>query len=407
MSKRIVFLSQYYPPEMGAPQSRLFETINGLRSLGWDVMVVTAMPNYPTGKIFTAYRYKLWYTEQQENVSIFRTWLYASNSKKTIPRVLSMLSFSLTCLLSLLKIRKFKPQIILTESPPLTLALSGLLLSKLSSCKHILNISDIWPLSAHELGALKKGLLYNTLERLEQFVYRASDAGTGQSGEITEHLSKKGMHHVHLYRNGVDASRFTTTARNIDNKPLKIVYAGLLGVAQGIYQLSTQINYASLNAELHIYGDGAERNDIENFARTSKHSTGIYFHGSVSRNEIPDILTQYSCTIIPLVKPIYGAVPSKIYEAMAAGLPILFAGGGEGAAIIEEHKCGWTFTPGDFRSIETLVQNLNGNSQNLLKEISDNCKYAATHIFDRKIQIESLDYFLTSHAYNNRSRSKA
>ena len=395
-SNRIVILTQYYPPEMGAPQSRLFETAQGLKSRGWDVQIVTSMPNYPTGSIFKGYKRKLYIKETHEGISVIRTWIFASNSKKAIPRILSMLSFSLTCLLSIFALRKFKPEFILTESPPLTLALSGITLSALCGAKHIVNVSDIWPLSAYELGAINKGPLYSVLEWLEKLVYRYSYAATGQSDEIIAHLNNAQIKHVHLCRNGVDINRFTQPQANIqaDGK-IRIVYAGLLGVAQGIYDLCTQLDYASLNAELHIYGDGAEQKKISEYI-DSHPDCAVVYHGKAGRAEIPVILSQYQCTIIPLIKPIFGAVPSKIYEAMAAGLPIIFAGGGEGAKIIQDHQCGWICEPRSFIEMSAILDKIKNTPPEEMRRISDNGRNAALHFFNRETQIDSLNHFLKS-----------
>ncbi|MFN9581832.1 MAG: glycosyltransferase family 4 protein [Bacteroidota bacterium] len=396
MNNRIVILTQYYPPEMGAPQSRLFETAQGLKKRGWDVRIVTSMPNYPTGKIFNGYKRKIYSHETHEGIHITRTWIYASNSKKAFPRIVSMLSFSFTCLLTLFALRKFKPAFILTESPPLTLALSGITLSALCSARHIMNVSDIWPLSAFELGAVKKGTLYSILDWLEKQAYRNSYAATGQSEEILTHLKKAKIKHVHLCRNGVDINRFAQkSAYETHDDTLRIVYAGLLGVAQGIYDLCTHIDYASLGAELHIYGDGAEQKMITDYIDTHP-GCGVVYHGKAGRNEIPTILSTYQCTIIPLIKPIYGAVPSKIYEAMAAGLPIIFAGGGEGAKIIRDHRCGWICEPLSFIEMSAVLEKIKSTPREEMKRLSENGRNAAIQFFNRETQIDSLHHFLTS-----------
>lgn len=105
--------------------------------------------------------------------------------------------------------------------------------------------------------------------------------------------------------------------RKRSNGNLIIVYAGLLGVAQGILEICQKIDFKSLGAEFHIYGAGGEQYLIEEFLMTNS-ERGIFFHGRVSRDEIPGLLKQADVTLIPLVKNIFGAVPSKIYESMAA-----------------------------------------------------------------------------------------
>jgi glycosyltransferase involved in cell wall biosynthesis len=391
--KKITILTQYFPPEMGAPQSRLWETAVGLKKRGWQVHIITAMPNYPTGKIFENYKGKLYSNETIEGITIQRFWLYASNSKKTIPRIINMLSFSWMCLFAWFKLIKIKPNYIMTESPPLTLALSGLILSKTTGAKHIMNVSDLWPLSAYELGAIEKGNLFSLLEWLEKFLYKNSFACTGQSQEIITAIKNKGGIRCHLYRNGVDFERFDikTKPNNMDTS--KIVYAGLLGVAQGILVLCKAVPFKQLGFEFHIYGDGAEKKELEAFL-TKNPDCGIYYQGNAPRKEIPTILHQYDLTIIPLIKPIFGAVPSKIYEAMAAGLPIIFAGGGEGAKLIKQHNTGWICEPSDFIAMTKTLSEISKLGAEELNQIKANCKLAAQNTFNREIQINQLHNFL-------------
>jgi glycosyltransferase involved in cell wall biosynthesis len=381
---------------MGAPQSRLFETAHGLQKIGWDVKVITSLPNYPTGKIFSNYKKKIFTNEILNEIQVWRYILYSSNSKKSLPRIISMFTFSFMVLLSIFKVRNFKPDYIFTESPPLTLGLSGLILAKLSDAKHILNISDLWPLSAFELGAISKGFLYRRLEGIESFLYKKSFACLGQSEEIVSCLLEKGAIRTLLFRNGVDTNRFQEfdyTENAIQNTKVKIVYAGLLGVAQGILELCKQINFSDFNCEFHIYGQGVEKKDIELYL--SENSTkGIFLHEPIHRDLIPETLSKYDATIIPLIKPIFGAVPSKIYEAMAAGLPIIFSGGGEGANIIEKLHLGWTCKPSDFYEIQLALFNLGKMPKHELLDRKTHAKNIAKQYFDRMMQIEKLDKFL-------------
>lgn len=393
-TKKIVILTQYFPPEMGAPQSRLFETAKGLKELGWDVFVITAMPNYPSGKISENYKGRLFYNEKIDDINVFRTWLFASNSKKSMPRILSMLSFSILSLFSVLKIKKFKPDFILTESPPLTLGLSGMIISKIVGAKHLINVSDIWPLSAFELDAISnEGYLYKMLVKVEQFLYKKSYASIGQSNQIVNHLNVNGAKRSWLYRNGVNSSRFKQPMDFEERKPIRIVYAGLLGVAQGLFDIVKNIDLLDGRLELHIYGEGAEKKEIIEFLNCNP-KKGVFINESVKRDKVPDMLSQHHITLIPLRKPIYGAVPSKIYEAMAAGLPIIFAGGGEGAEIIERYELGWICKPSDFSQLNSILITILNTDLELILKKRKNCQFAGQKIFDREIQINKLNELL-------------
>ena len=391
---KISIITQYYKPEMGAPQNRLYEMCLGLKKLDANVSIITAMPNYPTGTIFPEYRGKFFTREQLNGVEILRYWLYASNSRKALPRIWSMFSFSITVLFSLRYLYKRKNDIIIVESPPLTLAVSALLLAKLTRAKLIMNVSDLWPLSAKELGAIRgEGFIYKSLAKLEHFLYKHSIVCMGQSQEIVDYIEEHGAKQTYLFRNGVSPERFNNIKKHQKGDKLLIVYTGLLGYAQGILGICKNINFNEINAEFHIYGAGGEQKDIEQYLSDNPNK-GIYYHGKVSREQIPNVLSIYDCTLIPLVKNIYGAVPSKIYESMAAGLPILFSGEGEGAKIVQENTLGWVSPALDFMALKNNIQEASLNNAKYEHSVIC-CKECAHTKFNRPKQIQSLYNFLS------------
>lgn len=393
---KLAILTQYFYPETGAPQNRLYELSKKFKEYGWEVMVITGMPNYPKGKIFPGYRWKFCCSEKIDTIDVNRYWLFASNSKNKLPRIISMISFSLSSLFICFRLKKFKPDFLFIESPPLTLGYSGYLLSKYSGAKMIMNVSDIWPLSAKELGAIGNGKIYRKLESLEKFLYGKAFINTGQSEEIVSHINNSGDFNTYLFRNGVDVKRFEKPKSYCQSgEIIKIVYAGLLGVAQGIFEIVSKINFKELGAEFHIYGEGTDRKATLDFLKENP-DRGIVVHKSVKSNEIPEILTEYYCTIIPLVNKIYGAVPSKIYEAMAAGVPILFSGSGEGAAIISDNNIGLVSSPRDFDKLKENIIKLR-DSLSLRNEMSENCRKTAEEKFDRNDLIKKFSDKLVSY----------
>lgn len=391
---KITVITQYYKPEMGAPQNRLYEMCRGLKDNGADVSIITGMPNYPTGKIFDAYKGKFTMTEILDEMEVKRYWLYASNARKVLPRIWNMISFSIMVLFSLRYLRKRHNDYIIVESPPLTLGESALILAKLTKSKLVLNVSDLWPLSAKELGAMSEtGLPYRCLEKLEHHLYKKSLFCMGQSQEIVDYIADHGAKEVYLFRNGVDPTRFEGIDVKPENGKVKLVYAGLLGFAQGIADICKSVNFAELGMEFHIYGAGGEQAEIEATIAENP-SRGIFYHGVVSRQELPSKLKEANMTLIPLVKNIFGAVPSKIYESMAAGLPIMFVGEGEGARIVKENNIGLVANSKDYKALEENIKYAVSHPEEM-KVMSDNCKECAQNKFNRPKQIKSLyDYLL-------------
>ena len=392
---KIGLLTQYYKPEMGAPQNRLYEMVRGLKELGNEVYIVTAMPNYPTGKIFPEYQGKIVSHEIMDDIPIKRYWLYASNARKVIPRIWNMVSFSCMALFSACYLRKLHLDYLVVESPPLTLGIVGILLAKIAKCKLVANISDIWPLSAKELGAISEGRLYHILEQLEHKIYHSAHICMGQSQEIVNHIAAHGGKNVYLFRNGVDPTRFPLSIQQSITHPIKLVYAGLLGFAQGVADICKSINFAEIGAEFHIYGAGGEQDEIEQYLQQHPNK-GIYYHGVVSRYELPIKLQSAHLTLVPLVKNIYGAVPSKIYESMAAGLPIMFIGEGEGAKIIQENDIGLVANAKDYTMLKKNIQHIVSHPEEM-KRMSNNCKTCAQTKFNRPKQILDLHQYLLKH----------
>jgi glycosyltransferase involved in cell wall biosynthesis len=392
---KIGIMTQVYKPETGAAQNRLYEMAAGLKSLGWEVSIITSMPNYPHGRIFDGYRGRFFMKETLDDMEVRRYWLYPSNSGKSLPRLLNWISFSLTVLCSFPYLWRKRFDFIVVQSPPLLLGISGLILSRFSRSRMVLNVSDIWPLTARELGAISDGFLYRRLEQVERILYRRSFIRLGQSREIIDHIRGHNAERTFLFRNGVDPSRYReyVTKNNKRHTPA-IVYAGLLGVAQGIVDICRYINFREIRVEFHIYGAGPEQKKLEQFLAAFP-DRGIYYHGQIARDKIPEVMPQYSAALIPLVKHLYGAVPSKIYESMAAGLPILYSGEGEGRKIIEEYDLGWTSSARDFETLKRNMEKVRTNRQELAVK-RQNCLDAAERIFSRAVQVENLNHYLNS-----------
>ena len=287
-----------------------------------------------------------------------------------------------------------RPNAIILNSPPLTVGLVGIFLSKILRARTISNISDIWPLSALELGATRRGRIYSLLERIEKTVYQGSDAISVQSIETRDRiLSLCADKRIFLYRNLDRPSAFIDRYPSLAEHPLRIVYAGLMGVAQGVLEICRQVDFHGIGAEFHLYGDGNERSEIERYVLENANCS-IYVHDSVSKAKMPEILSTFHATIVPLKKHITGAFPSKIYMAMAASLPIFFCGAGEGAQFVRNLGIGWVSDASDYQGLTTHIRQLaamEGSDYNALRE---KIKCIATNRFDLESQFDEFVKFI-------------
>lgn len=387
--KEILIISNYYPPEKGAAANRIEQLTLKLHQNNYKVSVICPLGNYPKGELFPEYKGKFSVTENRDNIIVKRLWIYPSVSKNLIVRILSVLSFSLSLFFYLLF--KKTPQKVVVQSPPLLLSFISVFVLSLKNKRIILNISDLWPLAAIELKALKENSFSHKFSLfLERFIYKKATLIIGQSNEIITHVkslfpNKK----CYLYRNFPDHKVGNFDLIFEENQPIKIFYAGLLGIAQGVLELCKKIDLQGLNIEFHIFGDGAEKNQIETLLSSVK-GKNIFFHGMMERNLLHQKLKTFDIAIVPLKVRIYGSVPSKIFEYGALGFPILYFGGGEGESIVEENKMGWVASVENYTELNNKIQLISKTSKLELFEMKERIFKESQTNFNLDFQMASL-----------------
>ena len=366
--KEILIISNYYPPEKGAAANRIEQLALKLHQNNYKVSVICPLGNYPKGELFPEYKGKFSVTEKRDDIAVKRLWIYPSVSKNLIVRIISVLSFSLSLFFYLLF--KKTPQKVVVQSPPLLLSFISVFVLSLKNKKIILNISDLWPLAAIELKALKENSFSHKFSLfLERFIYKKATLIIGQSNEIITHVkSLIPEKECHLYRNFPDHKVENFDLKLEENQPVKIFYAGLLGIAQGVLEMCEKINLNGLNIELHLFGDGAEKNQIEALISSGK-GKNIFFHGMMERNDLHDKLKTFDIAIVPIKVRIFGSVPSKIFEYGALGFPILYFGGGEGETIVLENNMGWVASVENYTELNSQLQLISKMSKSELFEM--------------------------------------
>ena len=395
MSKKsIKIISFNFPPEKGAASHRILVVAKELKSYGFNVSVVTPLPNYPTGKLFNGYKGSFYLRENIDGINCFRCWILPSNSNNPFIRILSMLSYSFSLLLISPLFFFNKPDIFIIQSPPLLPALTGLLISKIIGSKSVLNVSDIWPLTAVDVGVIKQNSIsFKLFSKVEKYMYKLSNAFIAQSNETVDYLHKFSTKPILLYRNLTRPNFNKDFDFHSIRKNKKVVYAGLLGLAQGVYGICKNINFKSLNIEFHIFGDGVERSKILKYVKNNPNSN-IYIHESLPKRQMQDNLLNYDATIISLKSNIYGAFPSKITMAMAAALPIIFSGDGEGSKIVKEFELGYISKAGDMDGLKnSLIKFSKLKNADILK-IKQNIKQKIEEEFNFEAQQVKLCDFI-------------
>lgn len=387
--EEILIISNYYPPEKGAAANRIEQLALKLYQNNYKVSVVCPLGNYPKGELFPEYKGKFSVTENRDNIIVKRLWIYPSVSKNIFIRILSVLSFSLSLLCYLL-FRK-TPKKVVVQSPPLLLSFLSVMVLSLKKKKIILNISDLWPLAAIELKAVKAGSFSHKVSLfMERFIYKKATVIIGQSEEILTHVKmlfpeKKAF----LYRNFPDHQSDVFTLKTIENEPIKLFFAGLLGIAQGVSELCKQIDLKDLNIELHLFGDGAEKAAIESLIADGKNPKIVY-HGMMDRKALHETLQTFDIALVPLKTRIYGSVPSKIFEYTALGFPVLYYGGGEGETIVAENQLGWVASVGNFEELNQKLVEISKLDKTDLAMMKKSVFNRANHTFDLDNQLKDL-----------------
>lgn len=388
-------VSYFYEPELGAAPSRITNLAKGLKAMGAEVDVLTCLPNYPKGRIFEGYRKRFSMKESVDGINVYRYWTYATVSKNPFKRVLSMTAYAFSLWAFAFKRKLIKGyDRVIVQSPPIMVAASAILLFKKCFGKNtILNVSDLWPGSAVELGFVRKGSVsFKVLSFLERFIYKNASSVMGQSQEIVEHVTRMFPgKRAFLYRN-LQPVLGGANAAHKKNKVLKIVYAGLFGVAQDMLTLLKSIDFKALGVEMHLYGGGNQMDDILSYIKD--HDKNIFYHGYLSKQEVNMEFSKYDLSIIPLAAPIYGAVPSKIFDLLPAGIPILFSGEGEGARIVEECGFGLVSKHGDYKALECNIRKFAEMTADEYSMYTSNCLVAASDTFSFSRQMERFYEFV-------------
>lgn len=393
--KFLIVSSRYYP-EVGAAPVRIANLAKGLKNFGHEVDVLTCLPNHPQNRIYEGYRHCFFRKETIDGINVFRYWTFASVSTNAAKRAMSMFAFAITLWAFAFRYRRIREyDWIILQTPTIVSAASAMRLFKgLYRKKVLLNVSDLWPLTGVSLGAMREGdASYKYMDRLESMLYERCDAVIGQSEEILEYIRRKQpQKKSFLYRNLQPdvRSREYGTKRH---QPLKIVYAGMFGVAQGILELIRNVDFGKLGAEIHLYGGGGEAEAIK--AYVDEGHSGVHYHGFVAKNEIDKVLCDSDLSIVPLTTCLYGAVPSKLFDLLPCGVPVLFCGGGEGAEIVRRLKVGLVSAPSDYNTLSGNVMAFASLTDDEYAEYVEHCIAAASTEFSFQEQMERFCRFVS------------
>ncbi len=400
---KVLILTQFYLPEMGAPPARLGEWASSLSQRGHQIEVLTARPNYPHGKILDNAGRLSVVRQDIEGIHVTQCPLYVATGAGA-KRLVSFASYVVSAVIVGLRSRS-RPDVILVESPPLFLLFAARVLARRFGCRFVMNVSDLWPQSAIDMGVISPdGLVARLAQRLERSSYGAAAAVCGQSDAIVNEVRKRSTSPAHTITNGVDPTRFGNQQRSphragTSADEVVFIYAGLFGLAQDldlVVDLAHAVTQQRPHARFVLVGGGPTFDAISQRAARLG-SDRIQVLPAVPRGEIPDLLARADVAVIPLVGSILGAVPSKIYEAMASHLAILLIAQGEAAERVTAANAGCCVAPGDLAAATTAALELIDHPER--REAMGNAgRVAAETLYSRRRQVEALESVLATAA---------
>ncbi len=377
---KILYVSQHYPPEMGALAGRAAELSRHWALLGHKASVLTAFPNHPTGIIQPEYRdkfRKLFYREQVDGVDVVRTWLLPYPNRKPMERVLNYGSFCLSA--SVRGAFLERPDVVIGTSPPLPIAIAGYNVARIKGVPFIFEVRDLWPESLEGVGlGAEHSKVYKTVGAIVRYLYKHSDHIVVVTPAFKDYLNANWgvpLEKMSVVVNGVETDRFAPMPKSdairrefvVPDGKFIASYIGTMGMAHG---LETVLSVASLLQEtspeivLLLVGDGGNREELVRIAN-ERQLKNVIFTGQQPREKVPAIINASDvCLAMLKNQEVFKTViPTKMLEFMSCGRPVVLAVGGQAEQILHEADAGISVEAESVPAIAEAIRTMAANPE--------------------------------------------
>ena len=354
----ILFLTDNFPPEVNAPASRTFEHCRAWVNAGHRVTVITGAPNFPKGKVFKGYRNRPWQQETLSGIRVLRVWTYIAANQGFARRTLDYLSYMVTGFLAGLFVRRV--DVVVGTSPQFFTVCAAYAVSRIKRAPWVFELRDLWPESIRAVGAMKTSKALDLVERVELRLYRKAAKVISVTQAFRDNLIGRGIDgdKIHVVTNGVDINRFSPSDKDaelVDKLGLQdrfvAGYIGTHGMAHGLETLLEAAARLKTRPDgdryrIMLLGDGARKGELVAQAQ-SMGLDNVIFADSVSKDEVVRYWSLLDVSIVHLRKMELFAtvIPSKLFECMGMGIPVLHGVAGESAVIVEQAGAGIVFEP--------------------------------------------------------------
>jgi colanic acid biosynthesis glycosyl transferase WcaI len=380
---KILYVSQYFPPEMGAPAARAAELSRHWAAAGHDVTVLTGFPNHPTGVVPPEYRSKFRrgvVREKTDGVTVVRTWLLPFPNRKAYERMLNYSSFCASAATTGLFLSR--PEVVIATSPQLLVALSGWWLARWKRVPFVFEVRDLWPESLAAVGMGNgNSLLHRALAKIAGFLYRHSDRVVVVTPAFEDYLVEHWRvprEKISVIENGVETQLFApepfTAEPAVDLRrelgvegKFVVSYIGTMGMAHGLETIiSAAIRLRDTNPEIVflLLGEGAEKDRIVALAR-ERGLNHLRFVDQQPREKIPAYICASDVCLVLLKKTdlFKTVIPTKMLEFMSCARPVILGVDGQARAILEEAGGGLVIEPENADALVNAIRLLAANRE--------------------------------------------
>ncbi len=402
---RLLYFTQYYPPEVGATQTRAYEMSRYLASRGHHVTVVTEVPNHPSGIIHPRYRGRLSERVLESNIDVLRLWVWASPEKTFKSRMRFYLSYMGMAALAGVLI-KGRYDLVYATSPPLFVGAAGLAAATVRRIPFVFEVRDLWPESAVALGELSSPRAIAAAEQLEKLLYRRAARVVTVTRGIGNRLIERDLpeSRLALIPNGANTDQFhyDEMGRQSVRKQLGlkdkfvVMYAGIHGIAQGLETLlhAAQSLRDAADIQFVFVGEGPKKLELMQMSEQMD-LPNMRFLSEVPSDKMPVYLSAADCTIVPLRdEPLFrGALPSKMFEAWACARPTVLSVSGEAEQVLSDAKAGIACHPEDPIDMAQAILYLHDHPQESQEMGERGRAYVVAH-YSRRAQAQLLETLL-------------
>jgi glycosyltransferase involved in cell wall biosynthesis len=397
---RILFLSENFPPETNAAATRVYERARYWADWGHQVTVVTSAPNFPQGKLHAGYENRWYQTETIDGIRVVRVKTYMAPNRGTVLRMLDFISFFVTGAAAAICQRR--PDVVCATSPQFFAAVAGWVTGMIRRRPFVFELGDIWPASIVAVGAMRKNLPYRLMEAFELFLYRRSAAIVALTASFKRNLVGRGIPpgKIAVVMNGVDVARYGPQPRDRQLAEqwdiagtFNIGYVGTHGMAHRLHNVLDAAARLRDRSDIRFVfaGDGAERADLIDRAQREGLTNAVFIPPQ-PKDAMPAVWSLCDVALVHLRNsPVFSeVVPSKIFEAMAMGLPLLLAApGGEADKIVRRHDAGLCVAPEDPAALAEAARRL-ADDADLRQRLAANSLAAADAHSRRTQAVEML-----------------